>query len=104
MGPDGRTIWVRDSSALVDDGEGCHRQGFIVDITEVKRAEEQLERNAMLLRGLIDATVDGMCLTDQEGEIVIANRPLRRLVSGLRLGVADGERVGEVRKEGDERE
>jgi PAS domain S-box-containing protein len=87
MGPDGRTTWVRDSSALVDDGEGSHRQGFIVDITELKRAEWQLERNAMLLRGLIDATVDGMCLTDKEGEILIANRPLRRLVSGL--GIAD---------------
>ncbi len=87
LGPDGRTIWVRDSSNLVDNGERSHRQGFIVDITELKRAEEQLERNAMLLRGLIDATVDGMCLTDQEGEILIANRPLRRLVSGL--GLAD---------------
>ena len=41
----------------------------------------------MLLRGLIDATVDGMCLTDQEGEILIANRPLRRLVGGL--GIAN---------------
>ena len=83
IGPDGRVTWVRDSSALVDDGEGSQRQGFIVDIAEVKRAEEQLERNAMLLRGLVDATVDGMCLTDQAGEILIANRPLQRLVNGL---------------------
>ncbi|MEN3312186.1 MAG: hypothetical protein V7645_1515 [Actinomycetota bacterium] len=87
VGPDGRTTWVRDSSTLVDDGERSHRQGFIVDITELKRAEQQLERNATLLHGLIDATVDGMCLTDQEGEILIANRPLRRLVGGL--GLAD---------------
>ena len=87
IGPDGRTTWVRDSSNLVDNGEGSHRQGFIVDITQLKQAEKQLERNAMLLRGLIDATVDGMCLTDREGEILIANRPLRRLVSGL--GIAD---------------
>lgn len=83
VGPDGRTTWVRDSSTLVDHGERSLRQGFIVDITELKRAEEQLERNATLLRGLIDATVDGMCLTDREGEILIANRPLRRLVGGL---------------------
>ena len=83
IGPDGRITWVRDSSTLVDHGEGFRRQGFIVDITELKRAEEQLERNAMLLRGLIDATVDGICLTDKEGEILIANRPLVRLVTGL---------------------
>jgi PAS domain S-box-containing protein len=85
VGPDGRTTWVRDSSTLVDNGERSQRQGFIVDITQLKRAEEKLERNATLLRGLIDATVDGMCLTDQEGEILIANRPLRRLVGGLGL-------------------
>ena len=83
IGPDGRTIWVRDSSTLVEDAEDSNRQGFIVDITQLKQAEKQLERNATLLRGLIDATVDGICLTDKEGEILIANRPMRRLVDGL---------------------
>ena len=87
IGPDARITWVRDSSTLVDNGERSHRQGFIVDITQLKLAEKQLERNAMLLRGLIDSTVDGMCLTDREGEILIANRPMRRLISGL--GIAD---------------
>jgi PAS domain S-box-containing protein len=87
IGPDGSAIWVRDSSTVSDNGEGSHRQGFIVDITQLKRAEKQLERNAMLLRGLIDATVDGMCLTDRDGEILIANRPLGRLVGGL--GIAN---------------
>ena len=85
IGPDGRIIWVRDSSTLVNNGERSHRQGFIVDITQLKGAEKQLERNGMLLSGLIDATVDGICLTDQNGEILIANRPLRRLVRGLEM-------------------
>lgn len=86
IGPSGSETWVHDSSTVVDDGEGVFRQGFIVDITQLKRAEKELERNAMLLRGLIDATVDGMCLTDREGEILIANRPLRHLVG--ELGIA----------------
>src|SRR6266436_67366 len=85
IGPDGKITWVRDSSTLVDNRERSHRQGFIVDITQLKRAEKQLERNAMLLSGLIDATVDGICLTDKNGEILIANRPLRRLVRGLEM-------------------
>jgi PAS domain S-box-containing protein len=85
VGPDGRITWVRDSSTLVDNGERSHRQGFIVDITQLKRAEKELERNAILLSGLIDATVDGICLTDEKGEILIANRPLRRLVRGLEM-------------------
>jgi PAS domain S-box-containing protein len=85
--PDGTATWVRDSSTVVETGNGSYRQGFIVDITQLKRAEKQLEQNAMLLRGLIDATVDGICLTDLEGEILIANRPIGRLVRGL--GIAD---------------
>jgi PAS domain S-box-containing protein len=85
--PDGAATWVRDSSTVVVTGNGSYRQGFIVDITQLKRAEKQLEQNAMLLRGLIDATVDGICLTDLEGEILIANRPMGRLVRGL--GIAD---------------
>jgi PAS domain S-box-containing protein len=83
IGPDGRITWVRDSSTLVHNGEHSDRQGFIVDITELKQAQKQLEQNAMLMRGLIDATVDGICLTDQEGEILIANRPMGELVRGL---------------------
>ena len=83
IGPDGRITWVRDSSTVVHNGERSDRQGFIVDITQLKQAERQLERNAMLMRGLIDATVDGICLTDQEGEILIANRPMGQLVRGL---------------------
>src|SRR5207253_5182186 len=34
---------------------------------------------------LIDATLDGVCLTDASGEVLIANKPLRRLT--LELGM-----------------
>ncbi|MDP9336297.1 MAG: PAS domain-containing protein, partial [Actinomycetota bacterium] len=51
IGPDGRITWVRDSSTVVHNGERSDRQGFIVDITQLKQAEKQLERNAMLMRG-----------------------------------------------------
>jgi diguanylate cyclase (GGDEF)-like protein/PAS domain S-box-containing protein len=41
---DGRVVWVRDEAALVADEKGSDRfwQGVIVDITERKRAEEQV--------------------------------------------------------------
>ncbi len=43
---DGRVVWIRDEASVVLDEEGRpHRwQGFMVDITERKQAEEQLER------------------------------------------------------------
>jgi signal transduction histidine kinase len=44
------------------------------------RASERAYRDASSLQtGLIDAALDGICLTDSEGEVVISNRPLRRL-------------------------
>ena len=38
---------------------------------------------ASLQSALIDSTLDGICLTDSDGAIVISNRPLRRLVAEL---------------------
>jgi PAS domain S-box-containing protein len=73
---DGRAVWVRDSSAYVPDGSRSYRQGFIVDVTAQKESAAQAERNATLMRALIDGTVDGITLTDRDGRIVAANRPM----------------------------
>src|SRR5438105_3957314 len=70
VGVDGRAVWVRDSSTFVADGSRSYRQGFIVDVTEQKKSEEEAERNATLMRGLIDGTVDAITLTDRDGRIV----------------------------------
>jgi signal transduction histidine kinase len=48
------------------------------------RASVRAQRNiAALQSALIDATLDGICLADANGDILIANRPLRRLVAEL---------------------
>jgi signal transduction histidine kinase len=50
------------------------------------RASESAQRTiASLQSALIDSTLDGICLTSDEGEILISNRPLRRI--GLELGL-----------------
>ena len=48
---DGRTVWVRNESVIVEDEASGSRywQGFMVDITERKRAEEELRRSEMNL-------------------------------------------------------
>jgi signal transduction histidine kinase len=48
------------------------------------RASERTVRGvASLQSALIDATLDGICLTDAEGNILISNKPLRKLVADL---------------------
>jgi signal transduction histidine kinase len=50
------------------------------------RASEEAQRTvASLQSALIDATLDGICLTDEDGAVLISNRPLRRL--SLELGL-----------------
>jgi PAS domain S-box-containing protein len=73
---DSRAVWVRDRSTYFSDGSRSYRQGFIVDVTEQKRSEDEAERNATLMRALIDGTIDGIALTDRSGRIAIGNRPL----------------------------
>jgi PAS domain S-box-containing protein len=84
-GADGRCVWVRDSSAYVSDGKRSYRQGFIVDVTQQKENEAKIERNATLMRALIDGTVDGISLTDREGRVVIANQPMLRFAQELEI-------------------
>jgi PAS domain S-box-containing protein len=81
--PDSRAVWVRDSAAYVAAGGGTARQGFIVDVTEQKRSAAEAERNATLMRALIDGTVDGIALTDRSGRIAIANRPMLQFADEL---------------------
>ena len=73
---DSRPVWVHDSSAYVTEGPQWYRQGFIVDVSEQQESADEAERNASLMRGLIDGTVDGITLTDRTGRIVIANQPM----------------------------
>jgi PAS domain S-box-containing protein len=81
--PDSRAVWVRDRSTYFSDGSRSYRQGFIVDVTEQRRSEDEAERNATLMRALIDGTVDGIALTDRSGRIVISNRPMLQFAQEL---------------------
>ena len=53
---DGRIIWLEDQSVPVEPPEGgaSFRQGFAIDITERKRAEEELRRAEARYRTLVE--------------------------------------------------
>jgi signal transduction histidine kinase len=54
----------------------------------LRSQERELRGTATMQSALIDATLDGICLTDREGEILIINKPLRRLAIELGHGAA----------------
>jgi diguanylate cyclase (GGDEF)-like protein/PAS domain S-box-containing protein len=53
---DGRIVWVEDQSVLVEPPEGGppFRQGFAIDVTERKQAEEGVRRAEMRYRTLVE--------------------------------------------------
>jgi signal transduction histidine kinase len=51
----------------------------------LRASEHSQRRVASLQSALIDSTLDGICLTDEHGEVLISNKPLRRLSRALGL-------------------
>jgi len=51
----------------------------------MRAQERELRGTAAMQSALIDSTLDGICLTDRDGEILIINKPLRRLSVELGL-------------------
>jgi PAS domain S-box-containing protein len=83
--PDGATVWVRDASEVVEESGERRRRGFMYDITACREAEIARERQARLALGLVDAALDGMCLTDREGNIVLVNTRMGEMARDLSM-------------------
>jgi two-component system, sensor histidine kinase and response regulator len=69
---DGHTVWVRNESVVVEDEETGSRywQGFMLDITEAKKAEEALrqseERYRLVARATDETIWDSDILADEQ--------------------------------------
>jgi diguanylate cyclase (GGDEF)-like protein/PAS domain S-box-containing protein len=74
---DGSVVWVREEAVLVKDelGNPLFWQGVLFDITDQKRAEEELRESEERLRRLADSAFEGILIIDK-GEILEANRAL----------------------------
>jgi signal transduction histidine kinase len=68
------------SLALLVIGIGSALAGL-----RLRAQERQLRSTSSLQTALIDATLDGICLTDRDGEILISNKPLRLMSAELGL-------------------
>jgi PAS domain S-box-containing protein len=72
---DGSMIWTNLAVSLVRDSSGDPEYfiGAIEDITERKRAEDQLREREVQYRDIFEATGDGLVITDLDGNLVDAN-------------------------------
>ncbi|HTK20595.1 MAG TPA: PAS domain-containing sensor histidine kinase [Mucilaginibacter sp.] len=74
---DGKWVWIYSRGGLLkaEDNKGTVSIiGTHVDITEQKQAQEEIQRERILLRTLIDNLPDTIYVKDAEGRKIIANR------------------------------
>ncbi len=72
----GELKWARETGWVVKDeesGETCF-DSFILEITDEKRAAEELRRNQALLRAVLDAVPASVNVRDREGHHVLVNQ------------------------------
>ena len=78
---DGRTIWLRHSTAPLRNAENdvIGLLGVYEDITERKEAEQKLARNEHLQRAAIEAADEAFAVFDRHDRLVFSNRKFRDL-------------------------
>ena len=74
--PDGNIIWVSGNAQPMFKPHSDELYGVVTtvtDITEQRRAHDQLEHERKLLRTLIDSTPDYIFIKDAQGRFVVSN-------------------------------
>jgi PAS domain S-box-containing protein len=91
VGADGRVVWVLDETSAVRDDEyrPLFLQGFLLDITERRAADEAVRRSEELYRFVVESSSDLVVLLDFDGTVRYASPSVERL-----LGWSEAELVG----------
>ena len=83
----GEPRWVRERSVAVlgPNRTPSYRQGYVSDISDQKQTEERLQGELTLRHALIESSLDAICLTSRDGELVFANALMAKLAVDLEL-------------------
>jgi PAS domain S-box-containing protein len=76
LNKDGQKTWVSLNARTVKDEAGnlLRYEGTIKDISQRKRAEEELQRIQVMQKATLESTADGIIVTDQDGKVLLTNR------------------------------
>jgi PAS domain S-box-containing protein len=73
---DGRTVWIRDDAFVVrdEDGRPVRWRGLLHDITDIRRAREELEHSHSLLEATLEAAGDAIVVIGADRRVTRFNR------------------------------
>ncbi len=103
----GRVVWLRDESRAVYDSEGepLFMQGVALDITQRKKAEEDLREARDKLQALVQASPLGIIGIDPQARVMSWNAGAERIfgwrqeeVIGRRLPIVQADKVQEFQQ------
>jgi len=79
--PDGTVRWLRDQGKPLydEDDHILYLTGAVIDITERKRAEEELLFKSTLLEAQSETSIDGILVVDGEGKSISFNNNFGRM-------------------------
>jgi PAS domain S-box-containing protein len=97
VGADGRSVWLEDIAHVVRDAAGnvLQLRGQMVDITERRRAQEDLRRNEARMRAVLDSALDAVVGMDDRG-VVTAWNPRAAEIFGWTRDEALGRKLAEL--------
>ena len=83
---DNTFIWVRDKGKLFRDldGKPLYITGAVIDITDRKLEQEELQLSRSRFKRLFDANMIGICFWGVDGKVVEANEEYLRIVGVTR--------------------
>lgn len=84
--PDGQERWIRARGRTVyhEDGRPLSMSGICIDVTESKRAEEDLRASELRMKAVADHLPVGVWFADETGRILYGNEAGKRIWGGAR--------------------
>jgi PAS domain S-box-containing protein len=92
---DGHIFLVEVNANYFEYGGSAYNLALVRDITERKRAEEELRQSEQKFRSFVEESSDGITLVDEQGAIIEWN-PAREKMTGLPASQVIGQKLWDV--------
>jgi PAS domain S-box-containing protein len=83
----GEPRWIRFSSqAIIKDGRFTGVTGTLIDVTETKRIEQELQQSEALYRSILNASPDTIFIADLEGKVLFTSPMASKMFGYVKEG------------------